>query len=170
MHARYPCCGIGEFFSFIWTFSFLNDLTIRYTIDACFISRQWHVRTIGQYAGTVISLFFIMILLEFFRRAAREYDRKIIEGFKSQAQTDSDDVSKLAGGPPTLRPIKPTIMQQFIRSFFYFVQFGAGYILMLTAMYYNGGLILAIFFGAWAGYFFAGTDTLGHVEVRDSCC
>jgi copper transporter 1 len=87
-----------------------------YTIDACFISRQWHVRTIGQYAGTVISLFFIMILLEFFRRAAREYDRKIIEGFKSQAQTDSDDVSKLAGGPPTLRPIKSVAF--FHRLFF----------------------------------------------------
>ncbi|TFK96179.1 Ctr copper transporter [Pterulicium gracile] len=142
-----------------------------YTIDACFISRQWHVRTIGQYAGTVISLFFIMIILEYFRRAAREYDRRLIAKYKKAGIRDSqDDIAKLPTGATVLKPIKPTFLEQFIRSFFYFVQFGAGYILMLTAMYYNGGLILAIFFGAWVGYFLAGSDTLGHVETRDACC
>ena len=40
---------------------------------------------------------------------------------------------------------RPTLVQQLIRSLFYVAQFGAGYMMMLLAMYYNGGIIFAIF-------------------------
>jgi len=36
----------------------------------------------------------------------------------------------------------PTFLQQAIRATFYMVQFGAGYMLMLLAMYYNGYILI----------------------------
>lgn len=91
-----------------------------YTIDACFISEQWHIRTIGDYAGTIIGsapspplprasaatpkltrkpfephrIFFIMVALELFRRFSREYDRAIKAAYyASQAEHTKDSES-----------------------------------------------------------------------------
>ena len=49
-----------------------------YTVDACFLSSQWHVRSAGAFAGSVIAVFIITALVEGVRRAAREYDRQIV--------------------------------------------------------------------------------------------
>ncbi|KAG5642184.1 hypothetical protein DXG03_003447 [Asterophora parasitica] len=131
----------------------INMLWNWYTVDACFISEQWHVRTVGAYAGTVVSIFFVAILVELFRRLAREYDRKILnehnEKFAAWRQGgaigDEASLSKFGAGASVPPPFRPSIAQQLVRSLFYFVQFSAGYMLMLMAMYYNGGIILAIF-------------------------
>ncbi|KAH8147703.1 uncharacterized protein LAJ45_08168 [Morchella importuna] len=48
-----------------------------YTIDSCFISRSWHVRSTAMFAGSCIGVFLLVLLLEFLRRAQREYDRYI---------------------------------------------------------------------------------------------
>ncbi|KAL8291841.1 hypothetical protein RQP46_002099 [Phenoliferia psychrophenolica] len=140
-----------------------------YTVDACFISPQWHIRSVGGYAGTVIGVFFIVVALECFRRFGREYDRAIKAAHLAdqvQGKGDSDAVSVPA-------PFYPTYKQQGIRAALYGVQFGTGYMLMLLAMYYNGGIILAIFAGATAGYFVSARDTVGEFEapgVRGDCC
>lgn len=69
-----------------------------YTVDACFLSTQWHIRShgvlpfpsvsflceliairsAGAFAGSVIAVFLTTALVEGVRRAAREYDRKLI--------------------------------------------------------------------------------------------
>lgn len=46
---------------------------------------------------------------------------------------------------------RPTHTQQLVRSIFHTVQFGAGYMLMLLAMYYNGGIIFVIFVSSFKG-------------------
>ncbi|KAF5375733.1 hypothetical protein D9615_009405 [Tricholomella constricta] len=138
--------------------------------------RLLHLGTMAHpfsaYAGTVISIFLVVMLIELFRRLAREYDRKIVRehahaqrsAAASVAAADRDDASahKLKDGSGSgsgsydacaIAPFRPTMAQQSIRSFFYFVQFSAGYMLMLMAMYYNGGIILAIFFGSYFGFF-----------------
>lgn len=164
--AAMPTCKI----SMLWNWT---------TIDVCFISSQWHIRTIGGYVGTVIGIFLITIALEALRRISREYDRKILREFVAKHQTSDSAAAKetdsnksgMFGRPqPTFQP---TLAQQAIRSSFYFVQFSAGYMLMLSAMYFNGGLILAIFFGAFVGHFVAARDTAGDVltaENREQCC
>ncbi|KAK7049308.1 copper transporter complex subunit Ctr4 [Paramarasmius palmivorus] len=52
------------------------------------------------------------------------------------------------------------------------IQFGAGYMTMLLAMYYNGGIILAIFAGAYFGHLLTARDTVAHGDNphKEACC
>ncbi|KAF8900352.1 Ctr copper transporter [Mucidula mucida] len=142
-----------------------------YTVDACFISSQWRIRTVGAYVGSLIALFALVILLEFFRRAAREYDRRITKAFKTANGSDND-ISKALQGEGPVRAFRPTHAQQVVRSAFHTVQFGAGYMLMLLAMYYNGGVILVIFTSTFVGHFLASRDVSSAEEKhqKDVCC
>ncbi|KAL1686223.1 Ctr copper transporter family-domain-containing protein [Schizophyllum commune] len=152
------------------------------TIDACFISEQWHIRSKADYAGSIVGIFFLVILVEWTRRASREYDRRIVreyeamvKGYEARASgvAAHDSTAKLdAGASASLAPFRPTLVQQLIRSLFYVAQFGAGYMMMLLAMYYNGGILFAIFAGAFVGHFTSSWDTVGHNEVvqKDCCC
>ncbi|KAL1733425.1 Ctr copper transporter family-domain-containing protein [Schizophyllum commune] len=194
------------------------------TIDACFISEQWHIRSKGEwtwasasvdaclyevdvglyecsrastnvdvclyevdvclcesdYAGSIVGIFFLVILVEWTRRASREYDRRIVreyeatvKGYEARASSVAahDSTAKLDAGA-SVAPFRPTLVQQLIRSLFYVAQFGAGYMMMLLAMYYNGGIIFAIFAGAFFGHFTSSWDTVGHNEIvqKDCCC
>lgn len=142
------------------------------TVDACFISQQWHVRSKGSFAGTVIGVFFIVVALESFRRLGREYDRALKKNYAAQQQSIRDSLGK-DGEEVALAPFRVTWSQQLIRSIFYGVQFATGYMLMLMAMYYNGYIIFAIFFGGFAGYLVSSSDTVGECEapgVRGECC
>ena len=56
--------------------------------------------------------------------------------------------------------VQPSNMHQALRSFIHMSQFSIGYLLMLMAMYYNGALILTIFFGSFFAYYFFGRDTV----------
>ncbi|KAL1742698.1 Ctr copper transporter family-domain-containing protein [Schizophyllum fasciatum] len=143
------------------------------TIDACFISKQWHIRSKADYAGSIVGIFFLVILVEWTRRAAREYDRRIVRAYEARANSVAagDSTGKL-DIMPSRAPFRPTVVQQLIRSLFYVAQFGAGYMMMLLAMYYNGGIIFAIFAGAFIGHFVSSWDTVGNHEViqKDCCC
>lgn len=50
-----------------------------YTVDSCFLAETWHVKTKGAFAGSVIGVFLLVILIEAFRRGAREYDRYLVK-------------------------------------------------------------------------------------------
>ncbi|KAL1666208.1 Ctr copper transporter family-domain-containing protein [Schizophyllum commune] len=143
------------------------------TIDACFISEQWHIRSKADYAGSIVGIFFLVILVEWTRRASREYDRRIVKEYEARASgvAAHDSTAKLDAGA-SVAPFRPTLVQQLIRSLFYVAQFGAGYMMMLLAMYYNGGIIFAIFAGAFVGHFTSSWDTVGHNEIvqKDCCC
>ncbi|KAK0226044.1 Ctr-domain-containing protein [Armillaria fumosa] len=152
------------------------------TVDACFISNQWHIRTVGAYVGTLIAIFAWVVVLEAFRRLSREYDRRIIMEWNS-ARTDVEaathDSVKGLKGLTIMRfgnsngEFQPTHTQQLVRSVFHTVQFGAGYMLMLLAMYYNGGIIFVIFVATFVGYFISGRDMSGggsQSEGGKECC
>ncbi|KAL0572008.1 copper transporter complex subunit Ctr4 [Marasmius crinis-equi] len=155
---------------------------------------DWHIHSAGEYAGSLIGLFFLVILVEGVRRLGREYDKRIIiqqravvlnslqgpELVSKEYSTPQADMVEIKFGIlpflahfPLLTDLdRPTLGQQALRSLFHTVQFGAGYMLMLLAMYYNGGVILAIFVGAYAGHFLTGRDTLGYAESphKEACC
>ncbi|GMM33522.1 high-affinity Cu transporter [Saccharomycopsis crataegensis] len=63
-----------------------------YTIDSCFISRSWHVHSKGQFAGTCIGCFLLVLSAQWLHRVAREYDaaiaRRRLAFMKQQATTD----------------------------------------------------------------------------------
>ena len=47
------------------------------TVDSCFLSSSWQIRSKGMFAGSVIGVFLLVIAIEAVRRGAREYDRYI---------------------------------------------------------------------------------------------
>ncbi|RPB10439.1 Ctr copper transporter, partial [Morchella conica CCBAS932] len=133
-----------------------------YTIDSCFISRSWHVRSTAMFAGSCIGVFLLVLLLEFLRRAQREYDRYIVRSGTSKISSIPSE-----GGLGCITPLsyRPTIFQQAIRAGIYMLQFGLAYFIMLLAMYYNGYFIICMLLGAFSGHFLFGYDniTIGSV-------
>ena len=55
------------------------------TVDSCFLAESWHVKTKGAFAGSVIGVFILVILIEAFRRGAREYDRYLVRSAMASA-------------------------------------------------------------------------------------
>ncbi|GAA6019607.1 hypothetical protein JCM11491_002821 [Sporobolomyces phaffii] len=154
------------------------------TIDACFISKQWRIRSTGDYVGSLIGIFFIVVALEMVRRFGRDYDRKIRSAYYRRetaalAAVAKSSKSDLPASALVPAPFCPSYAQQMIRSAFYGISFGTAYILMLLAMSYNGGVILAIFAGGAVGHFISARDTAMVQEVetvddspqaRGECC
>ncbi|KIM21865.1 hypothetical protein M408DRAFT_79921, partial [Serendipita vermifera MAFF 305830] len=141
-----------------------------FTVDACFISKDWHVRSNVAFAFSVICVFILVALVEGVRRFGREYDRRIVR-LANLSQSDSgSNLNKSEG----VGLFVPTWSQQAIRASIFGVQFGAAYILMLLAMYYNGFIIFAIILGGTAGHFVFGRDTVvsgtGTGETGAACC
>ena len=150
----------------------INMLWNWYTVDSCFITTDWHVRSNGIFALSVIALFFLVALIEGVRRLSREYDRRLVlharyawkNGTLPTVKGSTDD---------SVFEFKPTWSQQFVRAVLFTIQFGAAYIIMLIAMYYNGFMIFAIILGGGFGYFIFGKDTVavsGPGEQGGSCC
>ncbi|TIC33251.1 CDK-activating kinase assembly factor [Wallemia mellicola] len=140
--------------SMLWNWNIMN---------ICPVSDQWHIKSHGAFAGTVIGVFFIVVAVETVRRFGREYDRKIVNDYR-KSQADAGNVAPdvdakgdigpapVLVGTGQLKPFRPTFTQQLIRSLVYFIQFSATYIVMLIAMTFNGYLLFAIFFGGGFGY------------------
>nr|GAT52020.1 predicted protein [Mycena chlorophos] len=135
------------------------------TVDTCLISSEWHVHTKRQYAGTLLALFLVVILLEGVRRLGRVYDRYIIRKHQKRASIGQ---AKVGDAVSSGRPFRPNFFQQILRALFYFLQFGTGYLLMLAAMTHNGGVIIALFVGAFFGYLIFGRDTVAGATVIET--
>lgn len=118
-----------------------------YTIDACFLSAQWHVRTGGMFAATCVGVVLLVVLVEFLRRLGREYDALLLRQFGRAAAARRHD-----GGPAALR-LRASVAQQLVRAALHAATFGAAYVVMLLAMYFNGYVIVSIFVGAGLGKF-----------------
>ncbi|KAA8909768.1 Ctr copper transporter [Sphaerosporella brunnea] len=98
-----------------------------HTIDACFLANTWHVRTKGQFAGSCIGVFFLVLALEFVRRAQREYDRSIVSQW--QGPGDKETVqAKESGRGSANPPRRPTLLQHLVRCLFFTSQLCAAYI------------------------------------------
>ncbi|WWC92619.1 uncharacterized protein L201_007578 [Kwoniella dendrophila CBS 6074] len=146
-----------------------------YTIDSCFLSSTWHVRSKGGFAGSVIGVFILCIAIEFVRRVGREYDRRLIMDSKANLASALPEVAGNKDGinTPTFYQFKPTWIQQIIRGICYGSQFTASFLVMLFGMFFNGYILFAIFLGQTVGYIIFGRDTcstsIDHSSSR-SCC
>ncbi|KAL2803159.1 Ctr copper transporter family-domain-containing protein [Aspergillus granulosus] len=159
------------------------------TIDSCFLSSQWHIRSRGMFAGSCIGVILLVIALEFLRRVAREYDAFLVHRAQKKAgqflaapahnpsaaaSSSSSDHGKatvstaaFAGAGATGEQasesvrVRPNIVEQFIRAFLHMLQFAVAYFVMLLAMYFNGYIIICIFIGAFLGSFIFSWEVLG---------
>ncbi|KAL5441536.1 hypothetical protein PMIN07_005278 [Paraphaeosphaeria minitans] len=142
-----------------------------YTVDTCFLSETWHNTSKGMFAGSCVGVIFLVLLLEFLRRAGKEYDRYILarhtrslaEASPVSDPSSSDAVNKNPASSTTRnvpsRSFRPTILQQVIRALLHMLQFAVAYFVMLLAMYYNGYIIICIFIGAFLGYLAFGWES-----------
>jgi len=130
-----------------------------YTIDACFISDQWHIRSKAAFAFTVLSVAILVALVEGVRRFGREYDLGLVRRAR-RAGSAHNILTKTGGMGPAPVQFKPTHMQQLVRASIFTIQFGATYITMLLAMYFNGYVIFAIILGGGVGHFIFARDTV----------
>ena len=126
-----------------------------YTIDACFLSSTWQIQSKGAFAGSCIGVIFLVMSLEFLRRAQREFDRYLtrsksrsIRSLGDSSTESSNDFDRSGIGKDTnivrVRASRVEykaqlrLWQHVIRSFLYMMQFAVGYFIMLLAMYFNG--------------------------------
>ncbi|EGZ76866.1 Ctr-domain-containing protein [Neurospora tetrasperma FGSC 2509] len=72
-----PACKI----SMLWNW---------YTIDACFLHQSWQITTRGAFAATCIGIMLMVVMLEFLRRLAKEYDEWIVRDFRRRSALISE--------------------------------------------------------------------------------
>jgi copper transporter 1 len=129
------------------------------TIDSCFLSTRWHVRTPGDLFGTCLAAILLVLSLECLRRLQRTFDQYLRTKYAVLQLTEYDASS---GHTEDLKPedciatsplvesrfqtskFKPKrnmaimIIERCARSFLSMLQFGTSYCIMLLAMYFNG--------------------------------
>ena len=108
------------------------------TVDSCFIASSWKITSSGMFAGSCIGVIFLVMSLEFLRRAVKEYDsflvRQHVHRSHDAATTnatgkgESDVVVASACAPVGYRP---KIWEQAVRAFLHMVQFAVAYFIML---------------------------------------
>ncbi|KAI1454869.1 Ctr copper transporter [Annulohypoxylon moriforme] len=145
------------------------------TIDACFLSDSWQIKSRGAFAGLCIGIAFLVILLELLRRTAKVYDRYLIRQHLAKtsalAATVVNGSSETAHGALIAKenamtlasavPFRPNIFQQAIRALLHTLHFALAYWIMLLAMYYNGYIIISIIIGAFIGFFALQWESIG---------
>ncbi|KAL6697083.1 Ctr domain-containing protein [Trichoderma pleuroticola] len=101
-----------------------------------------------MFAGSCIGIVLLVIAVEFMRRMGQEYDEFIVRQWRRQAAVASQSatLSKAI-------VFRATPLQQLLRAIIHAITFGAAYIIMLLAMYFNGYIIICIILGSGIGKF-----------------
>lgn len=92
------------------------------TVDACFLSRSWHVTSKGMFAGSVFGVFFLCMAIEAWRRLAREFDRRIASVAAVKRTRSEKGLVGSSGG------IRAMYIHHVVRSLLYGVQFAGAFI------------------------------------------
>ncbi|EPQ26718.1 uncharacterized protein PFL1_05697 [Pseudozyma flocculosa PF-1] len=129
------------------------------TIDSCFLSESWHVKSQGSFAASCIGVVLIVVCLEAMRRVGKELDVHLLRQFQRHVAAQAKarrvccdaDGSGGGGGERTMVTFRATFLQQLVRAFLYAVTFGLAYLVMLIAMAFNGWVYLSIVIGAGLG-------------------
>ncbi|GAB0136486.1 hypothetical protein EsDP_00004786 [Epichloe bromicola] len=144
MHSHVGPEGAGCKISMLWNW---------YTIDACFLTPDWHITNNGMFAATCVGVILLVMLVELFRRLGKEYDAFVLRQFRREADADGGSFAPRGRGRAVVT-FRATFLQQLARSVLHALTFGAAYMIMLLAMYFNGYVIICIFVGAGLGKFF----------------
>jgi solute carrier family 31 (copper transporter), member 1 len=186
-----------------------------HTLDACFLTRSWRIRSAAGFAGTCLLVVLLVLLLEALRRISHEYDanltrpRRPASSSSSAAATagkaegveedeaGSNDAVETTPRRRTSTSTSPSVVSavgkalaatagsaalgfrhdvfaQAVRALLHMLQFAVAYFVMLLAMYYNGYILLSIFFGAFLGAFLFGRRPVAasgeQEEEATYCC
>ncbi|KAL7620882.1 Copper Transporter integral membrane protein that functions in high affinity copper transport [Parahypoxylon ruwenzoriense] len=143
------------------------------TIDACFLSKSWQIKSRGGFAGLCIGVILLVVLLELLRRVSKMYDKYLIHQHQKRIAhvvSAANSSSETANGSLITKnhrysvsavPFRPSFWQQAIRALLHTLQFALAYWIMLLAMYYNGYIIICIIIGAFIGSFIFQWEPIG---------
>ena len=126
-----------------------------HTIDACFLSSSFHIKTPFTFFFACLASFFLVISLEFFRRCQRNFDRYLRLKYEFLQEQENAYVmpdvmeekllDKGSGeGLPSQKVRSRTVvvvLEQLSRGVFHGCQFTVSYVIMLLFMYSNGTYI-----------------------------
>ncbi|RYC65854.1 hypothetical protein CHU98_g352 [Xylaria longipes] len=136
------------------------------TVDTCFLSQSWQIHSRGAFVGFCIGVILLVVLLEFFRYAARRYDQYLVDQHQKEATLAAESLTP-PNAPESLNAkehqvihtavsitsFRPCAFQQAMRALLHTLQFATAYWIMLLAMYFNGYIIISIIVGAFVGSF-----------------
>ncbi|KAI2604639.1 Ctr-domain-containing protein [Hypoxylon sp. NC1633] len=145
------------------------------TIDACFLTESWQIRSNGAFAALCIGVVLLVVLLELLRRIAKIYDRYLVRQYQKSAalaatavsgSTETADGALIAKERPLIdassaSAFRPNVWQQAVRALLHALYFALAYWIMLLAMYYNGYVIISIIIGAYIGFFACQWERIG---------
>jgi solute carrier family 31 (copper transporter), member 1 len=134
-----------------------------YTIDSCFLSRDWKITSAGGFAGLCFGVILMAILLQFLGWAAKFYDRRLVRNHKFNviASAVADLIPSDEHQTSPTSPFRPNMLEQVARAAIRTMQFALGYWIMLMAMYYNGYIIVCIILGNFIGTYIFQWERLG---------
>jgi copper transporter 1 len=121
-----------------------------HTIDACFLSSTFHIRSSFTFFLSCLAAFLLVISLEFLRRSQRDFDRylrarnAILQDEEYALPEETEEKLFPNGGSgreKLMRKLKgrtPVVLEQLLRGLIHTVQFAVSYCIMLLFMYSNG--------------------------------
>lgn len=124
------------------------------TIDTCFLSRTFRVRSGGGFFAVCFCSFLLVVFLELLRRLQRNYDHRLRKRIAKREQRSSSkepddfgDSRQLIEGGITGNNSSGNVQEsshlgflkeQTIRALIHMFQFTISYVIMLLVMYSNG--------------------------------
>jgi copper transporter 1 len=121
-----------------------------HTIDACFLSSAFHIRSGFTFFLSCLVSFLLVISLEFLRRCQRDLDKHLRsryavlkdEEYVLPEETEEKFLPNGNGKKSFLRKWKlrtvVVVLEQSLRGLIHTVQFAVSYCIMLLFMYSNG--------------------------------
>ncbi|KAI6709086.1 hypothetical protein JHW43_008396 [Diplocarpon mali] len=134
----------------------LSMLLNWHTIDACFLSSIFHIRSSFTFFLACLGAFALVISLEFIRRFQRNFDRYLRKKnnylrdkeYAATAETEEkllDQPIKLRAGHEVNQSAAVVMLEQILRGLIHVAQFSISYCIMLLFMYSNGSYLSTSF-------------------------
>ncbi|EKD12222.1 uncharacterized protein L3040_000308 [Drepanopeziza brunnea f. sp. 'multigermtubi'] len=149
----------------------LSMLLNWHTIDACFLSSIFHIRSSFTFFLACLGAFTLVVSLEFVRRIQRQFDQYlqkrnnffrtkqyVLPAEMEEKLLDPGDDHGFKDEPKQKAMV--VILDQLLRGLIHVVQFSISYCIMLLFMYSNGFIIISILVGALVGFALFTRDTL----------
>lgn len=131
------------------------------TLDSCFLSESWHVRSRGAFAASCIGVVALAACVEVVKHWSAAYDAQVCASLRAaDARRALEDDGDGDVGLTTAqrqrrhrRRLRATPFQQLVRTALAVALQGGFYVLMLIAMAFNGYIIVCILLGTALGKF-----------------
>ncbi|CAI7822013.1 unnamed protein product [Closterium sp. NIES-54] len=147
----------------------MMHMTFYWGVEATILFSSWHTRTLPQYCLAIALVALASIAYE----GLNSLRVNVAAGKLARASTVTDESTSTPLLTGTSRPpARLSWADKLPLSLLYIATSALGYLLMLTAMSFNGGIFIAIVVGLGVGQFMFGLNqaSLASQANGESCC